>query len=381
MKTSVLRNKLSTIIGESENTFMQDVTVLNLIGNKAAGRMYKIAFKNERLIETVVRFCEPSLGYCTSDSCTNRTKLLSWKTRKFATYCSNKCSKSDPKRLLKVKSTCMARYGVSNVSKVVSFKNKKKETCMLNFGVSHPQQSKKVRAKSEETNLRKYGVRNVSNAVDVQRKREATFMERFGVDNPRKSEQVKSSMREAWVSKYGVDHPMKTLEVLKLVMARRAHNPYTTKRNKKITIQGKTFNCFGYEPTAIKWLVSIGVHVNDISVKKVPPVSYWCTTKEKIRTYFPDLKIKLNGEIVYVEVKSSATLLGYKDHKTFNAVRDKAVGVMESGRKLLTLVFESDKSKQPVLKTFKLHSKEFDQVAQKLIESGSRYALRDIFSH
>lgn len=366
----------------SDMRYMQDKTLIKLINDETVVRALRAKrVSSERLVETALRLLHPRLGICSNPKCKNRTKLYNWKTIKFANYCSSKCNLSDPARMDKVRETCERRYGVSNVSQLDEVKASKVETCLQHHGVAHPQQSAKVRAKTEEIVMQRYGVCNVSKAADVQRKRTATFLKRFGVDNPRKAEKVKERIRKSWVRNYGVDHPMKSHDVVKRLMLSRNHNPYHTKRNKKITISGKEFHCFGYEPLALTWLHAIGIPVSEISTHKVPPVEYYCSKKKKMRLYFPDFKVRINGETVYVEVKSTATLLGHNSRATYRNVRDKAIGVHETGRKLLTLVFEHERSTEPALKTFRIHEKSFKQVVHQLKASGkSRYVRRDVLN-
>lgn len=62
----------------------------------------------------------------------------------------------------KRKLTCLNKYGVDNVSKLDTVKEKIKNTFLENYGVDHNTKSKQVRDKYKETILERYGVEHFS---------------------------------------------------------------------------------------------------------------------------------------------------------------------------------------------------------------------------
>lgn len=113
-------------------------------------------------------------------------------------------------------------------SKAIYYKNKtliysfcctkctRKKTNLLKFGCENPFQSQTVKNKIKETTLDRYGVDNVnklksvrdkiSNSRDeptIQSKIKETFIKKYGVDNPQKVESIRAKTTETCFQKYG----------------------------------------------------------------------------------------------------------------------------------------------------------------------------------
>lgn len=96
---------------------------------------------------------------------TYQTKYSTYlKTSKNGT---NACKKCSP---LKVKETCMEKYGVENVFCTENIKKKSKETCLKKYGVEHFTQSQVVKDKQRKTMLERYGVVSPTQNPDILRK-------------------------------------------------------------------------------------------------------------------------------------------------------------------------------------------------------------------
>lgn len=96
---------------------------------------------------------------------TYQTKYSTYlKTSKNGT---NACKKCSP---LKVKETCIEKYGVENVFCTENIKKKSKETCLKKYGVEHFTQSQVVKDKQRKTMLERYGVVSPTQNPDILKK-------------------------------------------------------------------------------------------------------------------------------------------------------------------------------------------------------------------
>ena len=143
--------------------------------------------------------------------------------RGYNKYCSRKCSNSDPEIKLKsitaFKKTCLEKYGVDNVSKVNSIKEKRTVTFMNKYGVENPFQAEEVKVRIKQNNLERYGVENIAQLKEVRDKAKQTNLIRYGTKNPMLNEGVRKKLRESCIAKYGVDNPCKNKEVVNKIKA------------------------------------------------------------------------------------------------------------------------------------------------------------------
>jgi len=171
-------------------------------------------------------------GYC--KVCGKKTKFinLSYGFRKF---CSTSCASRDPDNLEKCKNTWMLRYGVDNISKLDSIKNKKKATYLKNYGVDSPLKSEKIREKFKQTCLKNNGVdsplksQKIKNKIketckkryntdhvfknpEIQKKRILSIINHFGVNHQSKSDIIKEKKKKTCIEKYGSSCYFKTEE-------------------------------------------------------------------------------------------------------------------------------------------------------------------------
>lgn len=89
--------------------------------------------------------------------CGNDTKFYTV-THGYKSTCSKKCAANDPKRLEKIKNTCLERYGVENGGGSLQALEKIKNTCLERYGVENPYQSEEKKLKIKSTCLERYGV-------------------------------------------------------------------------------------------------------------------------------------------------------------------------------------------------------------------------------
>lgn len=79
--------------------------------------------------------------------------------------------------------TCLKKYGVSNVSKLQTIKDKKEKTTAEHYGVKNPFQSPEIKEKIRETNLQNLGVEYPMQSPEVRRKSVEFYMKKYGVAN------------------------------------------------------------------------------------------------------------------------------------------------------------------------------------------------------
>jgi hypothetical protein len=109
----------------------------------------------------------------------------------------------------KQKNTCLERYGVDHVMKIEETKEKIKNTCLERYGVENPRQSEEINEKCKKTCLERYGVENPAQLEKTKEKALQTNIERYGVEHPAQLEKTKEQKKQNFLNKYGVDNPLK----------------------------------------------------------------------------------------------------------------------------------------------------------------------------
>lgn len=115
------------------------------------------------------------------------------KTGKFPTYCSAKCSASDPDKKKLIADTCMKKYGTTSYSKSKEGRKKlsesfnweafkrSKQTLKERYGVEYGLQSKEIFAKTQASCKAHFGVENPVYSYETQQKIQQTVMQKYGV--------------------------------------------------------------------------------------------------------------------------------------------------------------------------------------------------------
>ena len=98
-------------------------------------------------------------------------------------YCCIKCVNNDPNIKMKIKNTCLEKYGVENAAKSKIIKEKSKQTCLEKYGVENAAKSKIIKEKSRQTCLEKYGVEFTTQTIIMKEKSKQTCLEKYGVEH------------------------------------------------------------------------------------------------------------------------------------------------------------------------------------------------------
>lgn len=106
--------------------------------------------------------------------------------------------------------TLYEKYGVNYFNELNSKMVKKFEK---EHGVPHPLKLKQYRDKLKETTVEKYGVENVSQNIQVKNKKNKTIKEKFGVDNISQNEDIKKKKKATSFKNFGVTHHLKDGEM------------------------------------------------------------------------------------------------------------------------------------------------------------------------
>ena len=212
-------------------------------------------------------------GVC--PTCGGRCRFVSI-SKGYTVYCSNRCSGNSVSTKRKRESTCLERYGETNVSKSETIKKRKSDTCnelyggigfasselgkksrlvcLERYGSENAAKCDIVKDKQKETCKERYGKEYVMQNDEINSRRvgtcnelyggvgyasdiifdkvKATCKERYGVEYGTQSETIKEKVKIAWDSKssdeideinkkreetclekYGVEHPSQTEEV------------------------------------------------------------------------------------------------------------------------------------------------------------------------
>ena len=130
------------------------------------------------------------------------------------------------------KVNCLKKYGVDNVSKLESVKNKKIETSISHYGVPSPMKHPDVVKKLSERTMELYGVDNVSKSDIIKKKKLDTFAKNYGslsnfakqsfasfykkcgIKNISELSCIKDKKCQTFLKHYGVDNIFKTCEFI-----------------------------------------------------------------------------------------------------------------------------------------------------------------------
>lgn len=232
----------------------------------------------------------------------------------YSVYCTIQCAKEDPDHMTKVvrsyrnnpenrfvgqkiKSTWLAKYGVTNVIHLPKIREKIENTLLRRYGVKATFSAKAVREKSRRTMLKRYGSEFYSQSAGFPGKIRATSLRRYGTTNPSKSKKIKKRIVESNLRSMGVEYAMQNPESF----IKQQNSAMSTKWT---TIKGKRFSYRGYENYALNYLVKfLNVPPSDIATGEgLPSIQY--KHKGKTKVYYPD--IELPDKLI--EVKSTYTL-------------------------------------------------------------------------
>jgi hypothetical protein len=209
-------------------------------------------------------------------------------------YCSASCSKASEHAVAGRRRTCLALYGVDNVSRSAHFR-----TTMKNHYANASEEWHKDRKdKKEATRIEKYGSLERYEKIRA-RKMVKTNNLRYGGNcstcDPKVRRKVKATVRE----RYGVDNVSQSPEIMAKIIAATGNRLY---ERKSVRVKGRLYeNLQGYEPAFVKWYhKQVGRPALKTHCVSVP---YKHAGKQ--RYFHPDFEVE--GENVLIEVKSVYT--------------------------------------------------------------------------
>jgi hypothetical protein len=291
---------------------------------------------------------------CACPDCKKETKFGAWGYRK---YCSPKCVAQSPLVRQQARNTSLKNYGTDNPGKAKGVKEKRTKTMLRRFGVRHALQNKDVKSRQEETCLKKFGSTSAYGSELVREKIRQTFNDRYGVDHPMQIQEVKDKTRRTWEKNFG-GHPMQNPEFFEQAQKR-------LYRTKTVTLNGKNFECQGYESIVLDILVKeLSIPTKSISTSpQDQPLIRWKDSDGKSHTYFPDIRVRHNNKDICIEVKSLYTV-GVRDRRYFEVVKRKTKAAARANVDLrVWVVFPQEKS---IVKISEFHKLSFSQLQNKL---------------
>lgn len=114
---------------------------------------------------------------------------------------------------IKIKETCLKKYGTENVNSLPEIREKIKTTSLERYGVENYSSTEECKEKVKNTLISKYGTTGIMSLPEIKEKVRITSLEKYGVEHPRKSEIVKNKAKSTCIMKYGVENPLQNSEV------------------------------------------------------------------------------------------------------------------------------------------------------------------------
>ena len=227
----------------------------------------------------------------------------------YVKYCSNSCQLKNfwdnitPNQLelrrIKLKETCISKYGVENYTQTQEYLKKCQISCLKKYGHTHHLKTENSKNNLKKNLIEKYGVDNVSKLDSIKEKKlikskSKTTLEKY---------EIREKYRKTCIEKYGVEHLSQDSDFLEKVLTKSfSYKSYRLPSGKIISLQG-------YEPIAMDYLLT-NYNEEDIFTKNrdienlVGKLFY--KREDGIRSrYFPDIFIK--SENLIIEVKSNFT--------------------------------------------------------------------------
>lgn len=155
----------------------------------------------------------PTIIKCSCDNC------KSVKDMEFREYlrCTNKLNDSyycNDCKWIKVKKTCIDRYGEDNIMKTNCGKNKLSNSLIEKYGVEHYSKTDEYKEKYKKTCQDKYGVDNSFQVEEFKEKIKKTCQDKYGVDYPQQSKEILDKSIKSNIEKYGVERPLQNDKIL-----------------------------------------------------------------------------------------------------------------------------------------------------------------------
>jgi len=204
----------------------------------------------------------------------------------------------------KMKQTNFEKRGVEYSLQSQEVREKAKQTNLERRGVEYSLQNQQVKEKMKQTNLERHGVEYSSQSQEVREKVKQTNLQRYGVEYPLQNQEVREKAKQTNLQRYGVEYPSQNAEIAEKVLK----NAYKVKHY--TFPDGTIRQVQGYEPFALDLLVQ-KYDSNNIVTQRTEVPYIWYDKHDKRCRYFPDIYIKSENKII--EVKSTWTYEKDKD--------------------------------------------------------------------
>ncbi len=269
--------------------------------------------------------------------------------------CSRSCAAKSTKIKQSRAQTSIERYGVNNVFRLDTVKERIKKTIRVKYGCDNPSQSKQIEKKKRQTNMRhfgtthwtkaesmkhkiqsftpnmlkrgkrttkaKYGVENILQHSETRETIKKTNLARYGVENPFSSKAVQAKIRKTSMQRYGVPNPGMS-PIIKQRIQNTCMEKYGTpapltsgyKRYTVMDFNGKQHQVQGFERLALNFFSSSSKVKSIETRNRYIPRFRYRTEDNKERNYYPDMLVtRTDGTEHVVEVKSVYTLVAALD--------------------------------------------------------------------
>lgn len=171
----------------------------------------------EREIKVINRACKNSPTHsCGSKECKKKKKEDGCMAKYGVSHVSKlpdviakkiyKIKAKMPETLKKMKKTNLKKYGVEYASQTDNTKEKMKQTCLGKYGTESSLQNDEIKEKTKQTNIQKFGTEFAIQSIEIKEKRKQTNIERFGFEHPSQSDLIKNKIIETNLKNHGMPY-------------------------------------------------------------------------------------------------------------------------------------------------------------------------------
>ncbi len=187
------------------------------VSNKVWWKCDYCGLEFQREIKVINRACKNSPTHsCGSKECKRKKKEDGCMAKYGVSHVSKlpdviakkvvKIKSKMPETLAKMKKTNLEKYGAEHAPQTDVVKEKMKQTCLEKYGTESSLLNDEVKEKTKRTNIEKFGCEYPIQSEEIQEKRKQTNLEKFGCEHASQSEVVKNKIIESNLKNHGVPY-------------------------------------------------------------------------------------------------------------------------------------------------------------------------------
>lgn len=258
------------------------------------------------------------------------------------------------RRAIKMRNTCIEKYGVSSFTKTSEFKPKLQSTCIEKYGFTTSSLSPVVQEKRKQTCLNKYGKESFSQTREFLDKSKKTCLEKYGVEHHFQDKTIVEKAKQTTLKHYG------TMCYTKSEDYKARHDEIQEKINRTKHELG-TFNSSNIEQLLIVYLEEHNISYKHEYRSELYPFN--CDF------YFPDKELYVEINAMWTHNTHPYDSTNKDDQETLQLWKSKNTKFYENAINTWTIrdVQKRECAKKNGLNYLEIFSNDFDEALEQLL--------------